>query len=365
MTGMLNATDRGSTSQLTRGPLASLCRVVAAVAIVTGPGFTSAYASTIFGTLSNFDIYNTTPEPSEGAEIELEGVHSSSVGGDYPAHYSSKTITEYTDSSNNFAGTRITYRGYNFAGAPTPGSLLPNPNPTSTNGHALTYTAGGEHFGFWLNGAQATATRFFWLNNNSGNYERIGNMPESVPGATWTYAPPAIPGGAPVVQVKVEVPEPAEVIFQNPDSIWMKVFKTELPHAENAQDLLERLVSGDPNDPNIIVPQEAAETEVEWELLEGGLNNGNAGENGGELDDANNEVVIIRYEFFKYTGAYDDEHEPLSNWDGTSDPFDIGERGDFIAANMVAAMLVPEPSTLVLLGIGAIGLFVRALCRRL
>jgi len=360
-----NAKERGPLFSSTCGPLAIVRRVTAALAIVTASSFTPAYAGTIFGTLSNFDIYNTTPEPSEGAEIELEGVHSSTIGGDFPAHYASRTITEYNDSFNNFAGTRITYTGYNFPGAPTPGSLLPNPNPTSTNGHALTYTAGGEHFGFWLNGAQSTATRFFWLNNNSGTYERIGNMPESVPGPTWTYVAPGNPNNAPIVEAVVKVPEP-EVHLLNPDSIWMKVFKTELAHVDDNQGLLERLVSGDPNDPNVIVPQEPAETETEWELLEGGKNNGKAKPNGGKLDNKDNQAVVLRYEFYKYTGAYDAEHEPMSNWDGTGDPFDIGERGDFIAANMVAAVLVavPEPSTLFLAGIGSIALLVKALRRR-
>jgi hypothetical protein len=364
MFSIVNKANRGSMLRLTRRARLTLRRVLAVVAIVTASGFSSVHAGGIYGTLSNFDIYNTTPEPSEGAEIELEGIHASSIGGDFPAHYSSRTITEYTDSFNNFAGTRITYKGYNFPGAPTPGSLLPNPSPTSTNGHALTYTAGGEHFGFWLSGAQATATRFFWLNDNQGTYERIGSMPELVPAPTWTYAAPGNPENAPVVEAVVKVPE-AEVHDQNPDSIWMKVFKTEVSHVENAQDLLERLVSGDPNDPSIIVPQAEIETEVEWELLEGGKKNGKAGANGGELGNKNNEAVLIRYEFYKYTGAYDDEHEPLSNWDETGDPFDIGERGDFIAANMVAALLVPEPSTNVLLGIGAIGLLVQSLRRRI
>ena len=67
------------------------------LATAAGPVCEKAHASGIFGTLSNFDIYNTTPEPCEGAEIELEGIHSSDIGGDFPAHYSSKTIAEYTD----------------------------------------------------------------------------------------------------------------------------------------------------------------------------------------------------------------------------------------------------------------------------
>ncbi len=306
----------------------------------------SARASTIFGTLSNFDIYNTTPEPCEGAEIELEGIHSSDISRDFPAHFANKTITEYNDSMGNFAGTRITYTGYNFAGAPTPGSLLPNANPTTTNGHALTYTAGGEHFGFSLGAAQPTAMRFFWLNDNAGTYERIGNTPQLVPSPTWSYQPPAVPGGAPVLRAEVRVPEPAEVIAQRPDSIWMKVYKTEIDRAVD----LDELMSG----PGI-VPQDGVEIETEWELLEGGKMKMAEAEVGD-----NAEAVIRRYEFFKYTGPYDSAHEPTSDFLDTDllVPPD-GELGAFIAANMVAANLVevPEPSTWVLLltGLAVVG----------
>jgi hypothetical protein len=336
-----------------------------------------ANASSIFGTLSNFDIYNTTSEPCEGAEIELEGIHSSDIGGDYPANYSNRSITEYFDASNNFAGTRIRYTGYNFPGAPTPGSLLPNPNPTSTNGHELVYTAGGEHFGFWLTGAQQpTATRFFWLNDNAGLYERIGAVPESVPGPTWTYDPPANPGDVGVLQAAIKAPEadPEDGDAPKPNSTWMKVFKTKLDFVpDNMDDLLAKLISGDPNDPNYagLAPQGEIETETEWELLEGGKNPKEK-MNEDEVGD-NDKVVIRRYEFYEYIGAVDDENEPLTLWEDLGNPLDPGldvlddqgnvifaaERGNFISANMVAAVLgapVPEPATgmLALLGLGAL-----------
>ncbi len=350
-----------------RGPRASLCGIAAAVAVIIALGVASAQASSIFGTLSNFDIYNTTPEPCEGAEIELEGIHSTDIGGDFPAHFSSKTITEYVDSSNQFAGTRIRYTGYNFPGAPTPGSLLPNPNPTTTNGHELTYTAGGEHFGFWLSGAQPTATRFFWLNDNSGVYERIGTLPETVPGPTWTYVPPANLGDPPVLQAVIKVPEPEDAINLRPDSTWMKIFKTKLNAVpDNLQELLEQLISGDPNDPNYanIVPQgeDPIEIESEWELLEGGKN---PKERMKEDEVAENDKIVIRrFEFYKYIGPVNEDNEPISSWEDIGNPLDPGldvvidgvvvfaaERGDFISANMVAAVLgpvVPEPSTLLL-----------------
>ncbi|MGD9632132.1 MAG: PEP-CTERM sorting domain-containing protein [Pirellulales bacterium] len=348
--------------------------VIAATLFVTALAIASARASSIYGTLSNFDIYNTTPEPCEGAEIELEGIRSSDIGGDYPANFANRTIEEYFDASNQFAGTRIRYTGYNFPGAPVPGSLMPNPNPVSTNGHELVYTAGGEHFGFWLAGAQPTATRFFWLNNNAGNYERIGNLPETVPGPTWNYLPPANPGQPPVLQAVVRVPAPEVDVDQKPDSTWVKVFKTKVEEAPgNLQDLLEKLISGDPNDSNYanLVPQGEVEIETEWELLEGGKNPKEKIDED-PLED-NDKIVIRRYEFYKYIGAVDEENEPLSLWETLGNPEDPGvdvlddqgnvifaaERGDFIAANMVAAVLVPpvpEPTTLLLglLGIGTV-----------
>lgn len=353
---------------------ASLLAVALAIATAAG----AASASTIYGTLSNFDIYNTTPEPAEGAEIELEGCDSSSIGGHYPSHYSSFSIIDYNE--NGKTGVRLRFEGYNFSGAPTPGSLLPNPNPASTNGHQLTNSAGGEHFGFWLNGIQPTETRFYWLNDNNGSYERIGALPEIVPGPTWSYVPPANPGGVGALQAAIRVPEPAEVIVQQPDSTWMKVYKVKLPSAlapdnpAEMQDLLLALISDADSENDVpdvplndIVPEgeDPIEVESEWELLEGGsapkekMDEDN-------IDEDVDGIVVRRYEFYEYTGLYDEEHEPLSiflDQDLAAPP--AGELGAFLSANMVAAVLqqqvVPEPSA-ALLGLGGFGLLA---CRRI
>lgn len=145
MTHIQLATHRRLNAWFGCGSLAHVGHIAIATALVVATGFTAAHASAIFGTLSNFDTYNTTPEPAEGAEIELEGIHASSIGGGYPSHYGTKTIAEYNDDMGNFAGTRITFKGYNFNPS---GSLDPNPNPVSTNGHTCVNTEGCEHFGF-------------------------------------------------------------------------------------------------------------------------------------------------------------------------------------------------------------------------
>jgi len=374
MVDILCVTNSRLTSWPTRGLLHHLRHFAIAAALVIAPGFTAAHASVIFGTLSNFDIYNATPEPSEGAEIELEGVHSSSVRGSFPSHYDNKTVAEYNDASGSFAGTRITYSGYNFNAAVNNGSLNPVTSPVNTNGHTCVNTEGCEHFGFWLNGAQPTATRFFWLNDDNGTFVRIGTTPETVPGPNWIGIPAGNGNGGnamPVVQAVLRVPEPVEPPNDpnlRPDSTWVKVFKVKLTTAPQneaeMQALLMDLMSG-----NAMVPEDGTEIETEWELLEGGRNPKDKVDED-QIDEQNDKTIIRRYEFFEYAGVYDAEHEavdPLLDTFGTIDGLDpnmipdgmggFGDLvGDFIAANMAAAVLnpIPEPSSisLFLIGIG-------------
>jgi hypothetical protein len=297
---------------------------------------TAAQAGSISGTLSNFDTYyNDTDTPSidaYGAEIELEDIHSSDVQTTYPSHYSSSIKNDVLDLGNGHFGTRIRFDGYNFPGALS--YIAPNQSPPSTNGHACVGTAGCEHFGFSAS-VQPTAMRFFWL-DQSGN--RIGTMPLTIPNPTWTYVPPAFVGAPARMQAAVVVPEPVEVEAQLPDSIWMKIFVTEIEREVE----LDELVSDDP-----IVPHEEIETETEWEFLEGG-----------EMFQAEADIpeagksIIRRYEYYKYTGPYSDEHEPTAPpWDGQGEFPPTA--GAFIAANMVAVNLVPEPASVSIALIGA------------
>lgn len=271
----------------------------------------------IYGTLSNFDVYNETHTDAYGAELELEGLHQGDVYYTFPAHYSSKSISEYVDGAN--FGVRIKYSGYNFNNS---GYLAPTVGQ-STNGHSCVNLPGCEHFGFALGAAQPTATRYFWLDQNG---QRIDNAPMAVPSPTWSYYPPAN-GGNPVLRAEVEVPKPENEV-QKPDSIWMKVYKTEI---DRPVDLME-LMSDDP-----VLDADVVETETEWELLEGGKVSGVEDKVG-----HGKKGVIRRYEYFAYTGLYDNEHEPISLFQtqNLAEP-PVDELGQFIAANMVAANLVP------------------------
>ena len=65
---------------------------------------------------------------------------------------------------------------------------------------------------------------------------------------------------------------------------------------------------------------------------------------------------------YKYTGPYSDEHEPTApKWDGVGDVPPTA--GAFIAANMVAVNLIPEPASVGIALSGA-GLCLLALRRR-
>jgi hypothetical protein len=315
--------------------VAGLCGVVAAVALVIASWSGPTQASGISGTLSNFDTFNDTPSDAYGAEIELEGISSTDIVGMYPSHYNNKTKTDYSELGHT--GARLVYDGYNFD---VSGFLAANTPVQNTNGHMCVNLAGCEHFGFSVS-QQPTATRFYWLDQNG---QRINTMPASIPNPTWNYVPPA-PGVPAHLAVAIEPPEPPEVHPQLPDSIWMKMYVTEIEREVE----LDELTSG----AGSIVEQ--SETEIEWELLEGGVmkeDNANFGENV--------VAVIRRYEFFKYTGPVNPEdNEAQSTWDGIGDP-PASELGDFIAANMVAVNLqpVPEPASgvLCLSGIGLLWL---------
>ena len=309
---------------------------------------TSVQASGISGTLSNFDVFNDTPTISDGAELELEGCHLSDVSSTYPSHYLNKSLAEYFDASNNFLGTRVTFTDYKFG----LDDLLDPTVGQSTNGHTCVNTPGCEHFGFSAR-TQPTAMNFYWHDEGGA---RINLQPWNVPLPTWTYIAPVVVGDPPRIAAVVEV-EPAEVHEQRPDSIWMRVVKTEIERPVD----LDELISG-----GAIMPEMPdIEQETEWELLEGGLQ--------GEVDkgvEAEEDLgegslsVIRRYEYFEYIGQYNEEHEPVTDFLD----FDLlvppeGELGDFIAANMVAINLVPEPSS-ALLALGGAALFLLASRRR-
>jgi hypothetical protein len=329
-----------------------------AVALALASSSAPAFA-TMYGSLGNFDIINDTGQTAHGFEIELDGCLPSNVFSTFGApynRYGTPTIT--TDGTNTFVRYESAYSGGAWAVGTTSGTYAP------TGGHSLFFpqyggspdypNVPGDHFGVAIN-SNPTNTIYHWLldsGNADGTLVKAGTS-VMVPAPVFSVVPPANPVNQAGVQAVVQAPPP-EVGQQLGDAIWAKVFTTVIEHP-NPVDLNE-LVLG-----NAAVPPDS-ETEVEWQLLQTDPNRPDLAEKVDNSDlGAANEAVTRRYEFYKYIGAYDPEnHEALN------EAYDPAFVGDFLGNQNVAANFapIPEPSTFVLGGLGAIGLWFAGWRRR-
>lgn len=296
---------------------------------------TSARATTTIGTLSNFDTFNDTGDDCHGFEIELDGITSADVVytfGDPYQRYGNPVVEDFP------GGVYVRYRSAYDSNTSTWAAATPKAPAViaPTNGHACWtggsadyLTSGCEHFGVALNG-NPTNTVYRWLVADPANPGQLKRFDTNVniPAPVWSVSPPppqAPDQVHPVVAAVVEPPEPGAYEFG--DAIWMKIYVTEDP--EPAE--LDHLLSEDPR-----VPQEPAEVEMEWELLQSEKGKDRHSEHGAQIGEGN-ESVTRRYEFYEYTGPYDAEtHEALPSSD--SNPQE-GEVGNYIGAQMAAVNL--------------------------
>lgn len=293
-----------------------------------------AQTAAIYGQLGNFDVVNHSGQDGHGFEIELDGLQPNNV--------------TYSFSYQRYGAAQITA---------TPTGTLVRWTSTYTNGAfdqtTLPYTGGGafggscymgganynsagcEHFGVSLT-ATPTATHYRWLIEDAANPGTlIGfNPPVAIVAPVYVIIPPAVVGEPPVLEANFEAPEPPERPDLYGDAQWVKIFKTELTREVT----LDELMSDNP-----IVPQDAAQTEVAWEIIQtdptvSGNTNGNRQHRGnsGTLH-FDTRAVIRRYETYNYTGAYDPiTHKALCADLVCSLPA-AGEVGDYIGAQMGAA----------------------------
>jgi hypothetical protein len=352
----------------------SLTVALAAMVSASGP----AMATATFGSLGNFDAVNDTGKTAHGFEIELEGIHAGDVtdtfggaGRGFPTtveRYGAPTITEYSNGS--VFGVRVTYRadltGPSSGWIGTPSGVYSTPGESCWTGGGSGYGPATpcDHFGVGLI-QNPTRTSYNWLVEDSPGSSTLVYGISNVLAPTWTVTPQApAPGNPnpppPIVAAQIVAPEHKDAPnWEFGEAIWAKVFTTEI----EGDVILEDLVGGNP-----VIDQAESNTEIEWQLLQKEFNNPLSGilENGGAAAVGDHaDTVIRRYEFYAFTGLYDDEtHEALFDvgfGDSNPGPNDVG---NFIGAqnaalnfNLVLAGAVPEPASwaMMVAGLGLIG----------
>ncbi len=340
------------------------------LAMIAVPSAMHAQTATIVGYPANFDVVNDTGGETHGFEIELDGLQPSDMtrvfGGVQPACF----IRYCTGSIVPFPGgiyVRWVSPYDAVAGQFTQSTPLPNGTVASgescwTGSLGNRYTAAGcEHFGI-SSSRPATNVVYRWLVADPNNPGQLvyysGNtgvpnapaIPVAIPQPVINVVPPAQPGGPPVVGFQIQIPQlppPVRQIPQWGDAKWVKVFEQELPNEVDLNDL----VGGNP-----AVPENEAEAETPWKLLQSNPNNPNSGvlQNQHGLGNGSHSVVR-RYEFYKYTGAFDPStHEALCAGAGDCGTPQANELGDFIGAQMAAANLEIPSVTVTKVGSGTV-----------
>lgn len=366
-----------------------LLGVALAAALSTLPA--SGIASVI-GFLGNFDVINDTGSTAHGFEIELEGLHSSDItdtfggaGRGFPSgrgfdsntavqRYGAPTIADYN--AGGVFGVRVTYMGlFNGSswdyGTPSGSFITPGDNCWTGGGVGYGATTPCDHFGVGTS-RNASKTTYSWLLETAPTSGTLSKGGVILPAPVWEVLPPVQPPVAnqplppPVVVARVRAPDPAPG-SQFGDAIWVKVFTTELPDAAR----LEDLIGGNHK-------VDEAELEVEWSLLQVEAGNPLAGqlESGKDAPvGADAATIIRRYEFYRFSGEYDNEtHEAkFSGKDefgkkfGDSNP-GPGDVGSYLGAqngalNLAAVAAVPEPESALML-LAGLGLLAGVARRR-
>lgn len=311
------------------------------------PTSLQAQAVTLYGSLSNFDVYNETGQEAYGFQIELDGVASTDVQytfGSFYIRYGYPTLVDFP------GGVYVRYLSpWDFSKQQFVTGTIVATNPTPTGGHECftnlgsdpVYDSSGcEHFGVGLT-KNPTNTIYNWLvadPTTPGSVMTL-NPPVAIPAPIWALdLPPEGGGVAPIV--RADVGAPALRLHQTfGDAEWVKVYKDEQPQLVGLNDLLSD---------NPIVPDDPTQQETNWFLLQSrvGGSSHTSMSNQGQVGSSSH-AVVRRYEYYQYTGAYDPStHEALC-LDGLCETPAATEVGNIMGANMAAANLnIPASATL-------------------
>lgn len=319
-------------------------RTAAIAALAIAPLCGQTQGITVFGSLSNFDVYNDTGQDAYGFQIELDGLSPQQVVGTFPStRYGAPSIVPFTGGVYVRYAAQWNPQSQTFSASTTiPASFAP------TLGHScvLTFVNGCDHYGVVMT-ASATNTVMRWLvadPANPGSVIPYGGAAVSIPVPTVTIVPPAQQNQQPAVAFEVKMPDPPGVQFGEPR--WVKVFKTELPR----EVALDELVGGNP-----VVPQDAAQLESPFSLLQKNPRSANSGILHSQgTPNIGSHAIVRRYEFYKYTGKRDPLTGEALCIDPTCATADPSEIGDYIGDQMGAANIGVPSVTVARTGNGTV-----------
>lgn len=287
-----------------------------------------APATTAYGALSNFDVYNDTSTDYVGFEIELHGLHKSAIPTygvlNTPAVFQIPngyipSLIEIGDATN--FSTILRYSGYDASGTlihSTKPFDFAN-QPLATDGHSCVFASGCEHFGMGYYG-NPSAIRYQWLLPGATPGEFTPGAIVQLGQPSWNLSPQVNAEQPREVQVEVERPEQENENDATPPR-WMKVFVDKTHNNDNVihdvldaddagremQARLNGLMSGRDD----VVPQgrlgvddhgnqiEIPEQEYEWELL----TDNEAPKVRGKVLAADDVQLVRRFEFYDFAGS--------------------------------------------------------------
>lgn len=340
-----------------------------ALALLTTPLL--SHATPTFGSLANFDAVNDTGKTAHGFVIELEGITKSEItdvfglnrnfGTPSPGdveRYGLPAVSDLQDGVGNVIGAKVTYLA-NFTNgvwsAATASGVFNTPGESCWKFGNVGYpNVPCDHFGVSTLGSP-TKTTYSWLVEGAAPGALVAaNV--AIPSVTFTPPPPPAPAqpAAPVVAViKAQQVDPA--VPQN-NAYWVKIVQTTLPENVGLNDLMGGHHAFQNDD--VAALDDMPETEIEWQVLQPGK----VDEVSKSLDLKGDPSVVVRYQFFKYLGNFDDEglvdptaeQKPIGNVLNDSVGSYVGEQ----IAGFNAVQAVPEPETLALMlaGLASIGL---------
>jgi hypothetical protein len=319
-----------------------------------------AQATATFGSLANFDAVNDTGVTAHGFEIELEGIGKSDIldvfglnrdfGTPSPGdvvRYGLPTVGDLLNANGQVIGAKVTYMASYSNGAWSAGTdsgVFNTPGESCWSFGNVNYPhVPCDHFGVSTLG-NPTRTTYSWL-VESATPGTLVAANVAIPAVVFTPPPAPQPGqvAAPVVaQIQAQ-----KIDFNVPqnNAYWVKIVQTTLP--DNVD--LNELLGGRHAFENAAIAElnDKAEVEIEWEVLQPGY----VDEVTKSLNLNGDPSVVIRFEFFRYLGRFDDEgladpkgaDKPKGNVLNATVGAYVGEQ--IAGFNAVQPAAVPEPET--------------------